>query len=89
MRDTPAPRSAPRPCTAASGPGLGTAPLSWLRSERVLPACRLIEAGGLGPEVIARTSGLGGTADLRAQTGTSPSAYRERFGPRPSTGAEP
>jgi AraC family transcriptional activator FtrA len=52
----------------------------------VLLACRLIEAGGMGLETVARASGLGSTANLRASvrahTGVSPSAYRERFGPR-------
>ncbi|OKI22915.1 AraC family transcriptional regulator [Nocardiopsis sp. TSRI0078] len=71
---------------------LGMTPLTWLRSERVLLACRLIEVGGMGLEAVARASGLGSTANLRAsmraQIGISPSAYRERFGPGPLTGAE-
>ncbi|MEE2046874.1 helix-turn-helix domain-containing protein, partial [Nocardiopsis tropica] len=66
---------------------LGTTPLAWLRSERVLLACRLIEAGGMGFEAVARASGLGSTANLRASvrahTGVGPARYRERFGPRP------
>ncbi|MFE1400198.1 helix-turn-helix domain-containing protein [Nocardiopsis dassonvillei] len=69
---------------------LGTTPLAWLRAERVLLACRLIEAGGMGLETVARASGLGSTANLRASvrahTGVSPSAYRERFGPRQLAG---
>ena len=67
---------------------LGTTPLAWLRSERVLLACRLIEAGGMGFDAIARVSGLGTGANLRASvrahTGISPALYRERFGPRPA-----
>ncbi|GAA1454376.1 GlxA family transcriptional regulator [Nocardiopsis tropica] len=66
---------------------LGTTPLAWLRAERVLLACRLIETGGMGFEAVARASGLGSTANLRASvrahTGVGPARYRERFGPRP------
>lgn len=69
---------------------LGTTPLAWLRAERVRLACLLIEAGGMGLETVARISGLGSTANLRASvrahTGVSPSVYRERFGPRPPAG---
>ncbi|MEV2278606.1 helix-turn-helix domain-containing protein [Nocardiopsis sp. NPDC049922] len=69
---------------------LGTTPLAWLRSERVLLACRLIELGGMGFEAIARASGLGTTSNLRsgvrARTGVSPAVYRERFGPRRGDG---
>ncbi|MCY9783211.1 helix-turn-helix domain-containing protein [Nocardiopsis sp. EMB25] len=64
---------------------VGTTPLEWLRSERALLACRLIERGGTGLEAVARTSGLGTTSNLRAvvraYTGVSPSVYRARFGP--------
>jgi AraC family transcriptional activator FtrA len=62
---------------------LGTTPLAWLTAERVWLACRLIERGEPRLEVVARSTGLGTTANLRAQlrrqTGLSPSAYRERF----------
>ncbi|MER5408108.1 helix-turn-helix domain-containing protein [Streptomyces sp. NPDC002769] len=64
---------------------LGTTPLAWLTGERVALACRLIERGEHRIEVVARRSGLGTAANLRArlrrETGLSPSAYRRRFGP--------
>ncbi|WP_067170212.1 helix-turn-helix domain-containing protein [Microtetraspora niveoalba] len=63
---------------------LGTTPLSWLTAERVDLARRLIERGELRMEAVARASGLGTAANLRAlmrrATGLSPSAYRRRFG---------
>ncbi|GIH79288.1 AraC family transcriptional regulator [Planobispora longispora] len=62
---------------------LGTTPLAWLTAERVSLACRLIERGETRLDAVARASGLGSAANLRAQmrrqTGLSPSAYRERF----------
>ncbi|GII04465.1 helix-turn-helix domain-containing protein [Planobispora takensis] len=62
---------------------LGTTPLAWLTAERVCLACRLIERGETRLEAVARASGLGSAANLRAQmrrqTGLSPSAYRARF----------
>ncbi|MDJ0462710.1 helix-turn-helix domain-containing protein [Streptomyces sp. H27-C3] len=62
---------------------LGTTPLAWLTAERIVLACRLMERGELGTEAVARASGLGTAANLRAQlrrrTGLTPSAYRERF----------
>src|SRR5580704_10146374 len=62
---------------------LGTTPLAWLTAERVDLARRLIEQG-VGPlDLVAHRSGLGTTANLRAQmrrrTGLSPSQYRARF----------
>ncbi|MFF3646668.1 helix-turn-helix domain-containing protein [Streptomyces sp. NPDC002564] len=64
---------------------LGTTPLAWLTGERVALACRLIERGEERLDVVARRSGLGTTASLRArlrrETGLSPSGYRARFGP--------
>ncbi|MEU2114515.1 helix-turn-helix domain-containing protein [Streptomyces sp. NPDC016459] len=64
---------------------LGTTPLAWLTGERVALACRLIERGEVRLDVVARRSGLGTTAHLRAlmrrETGLSPSQYRHRFGP--------
>ncbi|MEV5606905.1 helix-turn-helix domain-containing protein [Streptomyces sp. NPDC052225] len=63
---------------------LGTTPLAWLLGERVALACRLIERGEERLDVVARLSGLGTAANLRArlkrETGLSPSAYRRRFG---------
>ncbi|MEV7414980.1 helix-turn-helix domain-containing protein [Streptomyces sp. NPDC089919] len=64
---------------------LGTTPLAWLTAERLTTACRLIERGESRLEVVARDSGLGTAANLRAlmrrRTGITPSAYRARFGP--------
>ncbi|MET7718061.1 helix-turn-helix domain-containing protein [Streptomyces sp. NPDC005407] len=64
---------------------LGTTPLAWLTGERLALACRLIERGVSPLDVVARRSGLGTTANLRAlmrrETGLTPSAYRRRFGP--------
>ncbi len=63
---------------------LGTTPLAWLTAERLALACRLIERGDVGFDLVARRSGLGTTANLRAlmrrETGLTPSAYRRRFG---------
>ncbi len=64
---------------------LGTTPLTWLTGERLALACRLIERGESRFEMVARRSGLGTAANLRAlmrrETGITPSAYRRRFGP--------
>ncbi|GAA2724171.1 MULTISPECIES: helix-turn-helix domain-containing protein [Streptomyces] len=64
---------------------LGTTPLAWLTGERVALACRLIERGESRFDVVARRTGLGTAANLRAlmrrETGLNPSAYRRRFGP--------
>lgn len=64
---------------------LGTTPLTWLTRERLALACRLIERGESRFEVVARRSGIGTAAHLRAlmrrETGITPSAYRSRFGP--------
>ncbi|MGY0060657.1 GlxA family transcriptional regulator [Streptomyces sp. LZ34] len=63
---------------------LGTTPLAWLTGERLTLACRLIERGESRFEVVARHSGLGTAANLRAlmrrEIGLTPSAYRRRFG---------
>jgi AraC family transcriptional regulator, transcriptional activator FtrA len=62
---------------------LGTTPLAWLTAERVDLARRLIEQGVIPLDLVAHRSGLGTTANLRAQmrrrTGLSPSQYRARF----------
>lgn len=64
---------------------LGTTPLAWLTGERLALACRLIEQGESRFEMVARRSGLGTAANLRAllrrETGITPSAYKRRFGP--------
>ncbi|MBM9504881.1 GlxA family transcriptional regulator [Actinacidiphila acididurans] len=63
---------------------LGTTPLAWLTAQRLALACRLIERGEPGMESVARRSGLGTAANLRAlmrrDLGLTPSAYRRRFG---------
>jgi len=63
---------------------LGTTPLTWLTAERVTLACRLIEHGDLSLDAVARHSGLGTPANLRAlirrRTVLTPSAYQQRFG---------
>ncbi|MFE4860494.1 GlxA family transcriptional regulator [Streptomyces sp. NPDC056670] len=63
---------------------LGTTPLAWLTGERLALACRLIERGESRFEMVARRSGLGTAANLRAlmrrETGITPSAYKRRFG---------
>jgi AraC family transcriptional activator FtrA len=62
---------------------LGTTPLAWLTAERVDLARRLIEQGAASLDLVASRTGLGTTANLRAQmrrrTGLSPSQYRARF----------
>lgn len=67
---------------------LGTTPLAWLTGERVTLACRLIELGEQRFDVVARRTGLGTAANLRAlmrrETGLTPSAYRRRFSSAPA-----
>jgi AraC family transcriptional activator FtrA len=62
---------------------LGTTPLAWLTSERVALACRLLEAGEIRLDAVARQCGLGTATNLRLQlrrrTGLPPSEYRRRF----------
>jgi AraC family transcriptional activator FtrA len=62
---------------------LGTTPLAWLTGERVALACRLLEAGEVRLDAVARQSGLGTATNLRTRlrrsTGLSPSEYRRRF----------
>ena len=62
---------------------VGVTPLAWLNAERVNLARRLIELGVEPLDLVAHRSGLGTTANLRAQmrrrTGLSPSQYRSRF----------
>ncbi|WP_229797893.1 GlxA family transcriptional regulator [Planomonospora parontospora] len=63
---------------------LGTTPLAWLTGERLALACRLIERGEPRFEMVARRSGLGTAANLRAlmrrEIGLTPLEYRRRFG---------
>lgn len=56
------PRDAASPLCAQ----LGTTPLAWLTGERLALACRLIEQGESRFEIVARRSGLGTAANLRA-----------------------
>jgi AraC family transcriptional activator FtrA len=62
---------------------IGTTPLAWLTLQRVQLARRLLERDAASLELVAHRSGLGTTANLRAQmhrhTGVSPSVYRARF----------
>jgi AraC family transcriptional activator FtrA len=62
---------------------LGTTPLAWLTAQRTALACRLLEGDDAGVDAVARRSGLGSAANLRAvlrrNVGLSPSEYRRRF----------
>ncbi|MFD0887420.1 GlxA family transcriptional regulator, partial [Streptosporangium algeriense] len=62
---------------------LGTTPLTWLTGERLDVACRMIERGESRFEVVARRSGLGTAANLRAlmrrRIGLTPLEYRNRW----------
>ncbi|MET9134647.1 GlxA family transcriptional regulator [Streptomyces antibioticus] len=64
---------------------LGTTPLAWLTAQRVTLARRLLERGDTRIDAVARNTGLGTPANLRTllrrETGLTPSAYRQRFGP--------
>ncbi|GAA0231241.1 helix-turn-helix domain-containing protein [Actinomadura nitritigenes] len=70
---------------------LGTTPLGWLTGERLGLACRMIERGESRFERVARHSGLGTAANLRAlmrrKIGLTPLEYRRRFGPGTGTDA--
>lgn len=61
----------------------GTTPLRWLQHQRVARAQELLEAEDLPIDVVAVRAGLGTAANLRQHfgrvTGTTPSAYRDRF----------
>ncbi|GAB2837458.1 GlxA family transcriptional regulator [Lentzea nigeriaca] len=67
---------------------LGTTPLAWLTGERITLARRLIELGEARFDIVARRTGLGTAANLRAlmrrETGLTPSAYRRRFSSAPA-----
>jgi AraC family transcriptional regulator, transcriptional activator FtrA len=71
---------------------LGTTPLAWLTGERLALACRMIERGEASFDRVARRSGLGTAANLRAlmrrRTGLTPLEYRRRFGPETSWAGE-
>jgi AraC family transcriptional activator FtrA len=63
---------------------MGASPGDWLTRERVARAQELLETTGLSIEDVAAASGFGSAATLRhhfrSGLGTSPAAYRERFG---------
>jgi transcriptional regulator GlxA family with amidase domain len=64
---------------------MGTTPLQWLLSRRVIEARRLLEETDLAVEEIAWRSGFGTAASLRDHfrraTETTPMAYRRAFRP--------
>ena len=61
----------------------GTTPLRWLHAQRIDHARRLLEAGDLPVEAVARRCGFGSAAILRQHfrraTATTPTAYRRTF----------
>jgi AraC family transcriptional activator FtrA len=63
---------------------VGASPGRWLTAERVARARELLEGSRLAIEDIAAAAGFGSAATLRhhfrESLGTSPAAYRERFG---------
>jgi len=67
---------------------VGTTPLQWLLSQRVLEARRLLEATDMPVEEIAWRVGFGTAASLRDHfrraTATTPTAYRRSFQPVPA-----
>jgi transcriptional regulator GlxA family with amidase domain len=69
----------------------GLPPLRWLLAARVDRARELLEASDAPMETVARLSGLGSSANLRAlfkrETGVPPSGYRETFRRQGGTGA--
>jgi len=73
------PRAFSRTFTTA----MGTSPHSWLTTQRLHAACRLLEDPSLGVEDIAHRCGLGTAHNLRLHFrrayGTTPSAYRATF----------
>lgn len=62
---------------------IGTTPLAWLTTQRVQFARRLLERTELPMDTVARRTGLGTAANLRAlirrHTGLTPTAYRQQF----------
>lgn len=59
---------------------LGTTPLRWLLTQRIIRARELLETTDLAVDVVAERCGLGSAANLRAhfgrEVGVSPSEYR-------------
>jgi transcriptional regulator GlxA family with amidase domain len=66
----------------------GLSPLRWLLTQRVQLARDLLESTDLSVEQVARRSGLGSAASLRAHlktaVGQSPTGYRSAFRAVPS-----
>jgi len=62
---------------------VGTTPLSWLTTQRLQFAQRLLERTDLPVDEVARRCGLGTATNLRTQlrrhTGLTPTAYRRQF----------
>ena len=62
----------------------GSSPGAWLLAERVARARELLEGSAASIEDVAAACGFGTAAGLRhhfrARLGTSPAAYRARFG---------
>jgi transcriptional regulator GlxA family with amidase domain len=62
---------------------IGLPPMQWLLNARIDRARELLEASDAPMEVVARQSGLGTSANLRAlfkrHAGVSPSGYRDTF----------
>lgn len=62
----------------------GTTPARWITNQRLLLAQRLLESSSLPIDLVADRVGLGSAVTLRQQFarafGTSPRAWRERFG---------
>jgi AraC-like DNA-binding protein len=66
----------------------GTTPHRWITQQRILLARRMLENTDASIEEIARQSGLGTPANMRAQFAaavrTSPAAYRRTFRTTPA-----
>ena len=62
---------------------VGTTPLQWLLTQRVVLAQRLLESTDLPMDVVAERCGLGTAANLRLHVGrrlgVAPSDYRQTF----------
>ncbi len=62
---------------------VGVAPMTWLRTERIVAARRLLESTTLTVEEVATRVGLGSSTNLRVhfnrQVGLPPTSYRNSF----------
>ncbi|MDP9165608.1 MAG: helix-turn-helix domain-containing protein [Actinomycetota bacterium] len=79
---------APRTFARRFSDQIGTAPMTWLSTQRVLEARRLLEATTLSIDDVADYCGFGNAGVLRAHlarhTGLTPTQYRLRHQRRPS-----